>query len=164
MDARTHRWLDSPIGPLLLVKEGGKLIAIRFPRDCEAAPAPEGSERREDGFADVAEQLAAYFEGRLRRFDLPLDLRGTTFQRAVWQALLEIPYGTTTTYAGLAASIGKASAVRAVGAANGANPIPIVVPCHRVIGKGGSLTGFGGGLPAKRFLLDLETYAGALAR
>ena len=106
-------------------------------------------------------QLGEYFDGRRREFDLPLGPRGTDFQRTVWFALAKIGYGETISYATLAARVGKASAMRAVGAANGRNPLPIVLPCHRVIGSNGSLTGFGGGLPTKQFLLELE---GALPR
>jgi len=102
------------------------------------------------------EQLRAYFAGELRDFDLPLDMQGTEFQLRVWRELLSIPYGETRSYSFIANTIGAPKAVRAVGAANGRNPIPIVVPCHRVIGAGGSLVGYGGGLPLKRFLLDLE--------
>jgi len=104
----------------------------------------------------AVDQLRAYFASQLRDFDLPLDMQGTEFQKRVWQELLNIPYGETRSYSFVATAIGAPKAVRAVGAANGANPIPIVVPCHRVIGAGGSLTGYGGGLPLKRFLLDLE--------
>ena len=106
--------------------------------------------------AEVANQLRAYFAGSLKRFDLPLDLRGTDFQRRVWRYLETIPYGETRSYRQVADSIGASNAVRAVGAANGANPIPIVVPCHRVIGSGGSLVGYGGGLELKKQLLALE--------
>lgn len=102
------------------------------------------------------EQLRAYFAGELRDFDLTLDMQGTAFQRRVWEELLHIPYGETRSYSFVANTIGAPKAVRAVGAANGRNPVPIVVPCHRVIGAGGSLVGYGGGLPLKRFLLDLE--------
>jgi methylated-DNA-[protein]-cysteine S-methyltransferase len=104
----------------------------------------------------VVRELDAYFAGRLQNFTLPLDLRGTTFQKAVWNALLEIPYGQTRSYSDIARAIGKAAAVRAVGLANGANPVSIIVPCHRVIGKGGDLVGYGGGLERKRALLELE--------
>jgi len=106
--------------------------------------------------AEAAAQLEAYFEGKLRRFDLPLDLGGTNFQRRVWAELLTIPYGETRTYAGVAASIGHPSATRAVGVANGQNPVAIIVPCHRVVRTGGGLGGYGGGHDAKRALLDLE--------
>lgn len=104
----------------------------------------------------VAEQLAAYFDRRLKAFDLPLDMRGTPFQREVWQALTSIPFGQTRSYAQIAAQVGRPQAVRAVGAANGANPVPIIVPCHRVIGSNGTLTGYAGGLELKRRLLELE--------
>lgn len=107
--------------------------------------------------AEVQRQLAAYFGGTLRVFSLPLALDGTPFQNSVWTALQDIPYGATCSYAELAERIGKPDAVRAVGAANGQNPIPIVIPCHRVIGKDGSLTGFGGGLPMKKWLLAHES-------
>ncbi len=109
---------------------------------------------------EAARQLRAYFAGELREFDLPLDLHGTDFQLRVWRELQRIPYGETRSYSQIAAAIGAPQAVRAVGAANGANPIPIVVPCHRVIGAGGKLVGYGGGLPLKQRLLALE---GALA-
>jgi methylated-DNA-[protein]-cysteine S-methyltransferase len=105
---------------------------------------------------EASVQLRAYFDGRLRQFQLPLDLGGTAFQRSVWQELLEIPYGETRTYAEIAEAIGHPTAVRAVGAANGQNPVAIIVPCHRVIRTGGGLGGYGGGLDAKRALLDLE--------
>ncbi len=110
----------------------------------------------------AVDQLSAYFAGELHDFDLALDMQGTAFQRRVWQELLNIPYGRTCSYSFVATAIGSPAAVRAVGAANGRNPIPIVVPCHRVIGAGGSLVGYGGGLPLKRFLLDLETRHGHL--
>jgi methylated-DNA-[protein]-cysteine S-methyltransferase len=106
---------------------------------------------------ETLRQLAAYFVGELREFDLPLDPKGTEFQRAVWKALVGIPYGATRSYSEIARTIGKPAAVRAVGAANGSNPIAIIVPCHRVIGASGKLVGYGGGLPMKRMLLDLET-------
>jgi len=106
----------------------------------------------------AVEQLRAYFAGELREFDLALDMQGTAFQQEVWRELCSIPYGATRSYGFVAQAIGRPKAVRAVGAANGQNPVPIVVPCHRVIGAGGGLTGFGGGLPLKKFLLDLEAY------
>jgi O-6-methylguanine DNA methyltransferase len=115
-------------------------------RECESNPM----------LSQAIEQLRAYFAGELRDFDLALDMQGTEFQRRVWGELQNIPYGETRSYSFVAHTIGVPKAVRAVGAANGRNPIPIVVPCHRVIGAGGSLVGYGGGLPLKRFLLDLE--------
>jgi methylated-DNA-[protein]-cysteine S-methyltransferase len=145
-------FIDSPIGPLLAVRDGEAIVQISF------APSQARDEwtRNDDRFDDVRRALNGYFAGAVTTFDLPLQPRGTDFQTSVWRALLAIPFGTTTTYGALARTIGKPDAVRAVGAANGANPLPIVVPCHRVIGSNGSLTGFGGGLPAKRWLLDHE--------
>jgi methylated-DNA-[protein]-cysteine S-methyltransferase len=105
---------------------------------------------------ETTRQLRAYFDGNLRDFDLPLDMQGTVFQKRVWDELLRIPYGQTRSYMQVAVSVGAPQAVRAVGAANGANPVPIVVPCHRVIGSSGKLTGYGGGLPLKKRLLELE--------
>jgi len=109
---------------------------------------------------EAADQLGAYFAGELHEFDLPLAPRGTPFQRGVWDAVSAIPYGSTATYADIAAAVGRPSACRAVGAANGRNPLPLIVPCHRVIGAAGALTGYGGGLERKRSLLDLEAAAG----
>ena len=116
----------------------------------------------EPTIAETTRQLGAYFAGGLRSFDLPLDFRGTEFQRRVWRALTEIPYGETRSYGEIARAVASPAAVRAVGAANGRNPISIVAPCHRVIGASGSLTGFAGGLKAKAFLLDLERGQGRL--
>jgi len=122
----------------------------------------EGVERNEENalLIETQRQLEAYFAGNLREFDLPLDMQGTEFQKRVWDELLRIPYGETRSYMQVAVAVGASQAVRAVGAANGANPVPIVVPCHRVIGSSGKLTGYGGGLPLKKRLLELE---GALA-
>ena len=155
MTSYTH--IDSPVGELLLAADDGGLQLIEFasPRH----PATRGSGWREGSNALIEQaraQLGEYFAGDRRAFDLPLSPRGTPFQLDVWRALQRIPYGATTSYAALASGIGKPSATRAVGAANGRNPLPIVVPCHRVIGADGSLTGFGGGLPIKQFLLALE--------
>jgi O-6-methylguanine DNA methyltransferase len=120
--------------------------------------APRKPER--SGIVALAlDQIAEYLDGQRRDFDLPLDLRGTVFQRRMWAAVAGIPYGETRTYAGTALAIGKPKAVRAVGAANGANPLPLVVPCHRVVGSDGSLTGYGGGLDVKRKLLEMESRA-----
>lgn len=115
-----------------------------------------GGDEPAGAVAEAAAQLRAYFAGQLQEFDLPLAPAGTEFQLSVWNLLRAIPFGQTTTYGAIAHAIGRPDAVRAVGAANGANPLPVVVPCHRVIGKSGSLTGFGGGLPVKRWLLDHE--------
>lgn len=150
-------YLNSPVGELLLSGDGKALCGIGF---------PEGAMRREpeaDWILDekplreVKLQLGDYFAGKRKVFDLPLRLDGTTFQVRVLKALQTIPYGQTVSYSYIARRIGKPKAVRAVGAANGRNPIPIVVPCHRVIGANGNLTGFGGGLKTKEFLLRLES-------
>ena len=143
----------SPVGPLSLLSDGPRLIGVHF----EGWSHPERTNNASDAVLDSARrQLDAYFSGRSTAFDLPLGPQGTPFQLSVWSALQKIPYGETRSYAELAASLHKPSATRAVGAANGRNPIAIVVPCHRVIGADGSLTGFGGGLERKRFLLRLE--------
>jgi methylated-DNA-[protein]-cysteine S-methyltransferase len=148
--------LDSPIGPLLLAGDAEGLRYLSFVKgDRPAAVAPDW---REDpaSFDRVMDELKAYFAGRLMRFTVRLAPRGTTFQLRVWHALCEIPYGETISYGELARRIGDAKASRAVGLANGANPLAIIVPCHRVIGSNGSLTGYGGGLPIKQALLALE--------
>ena len=154
--------VDSPLGRLLLVavQEGPRpaLRGIYFDAEPHAAGVvPEGARQDELAFMEVREQLDEYFSGRRQSFELPLAPLGTAFQREVWDALRAIPYGETTTYAAIARSIGRPRAVRAVGAANGRNPLSIVVPCHRVIGKDGTLTGYAGGLPSKRRLLELES-------
>jgi methylated-DNA-[protein]-cysteine S-methyltransferase len=149
-------YLDTPIGELLLAGDDDALCLVGF---------PEGSMRRdpepdwiynEKPFAVARQQLTEYFAGERREFDLPLKLNGTEFQMSVLRALQQIPYGETTSYAEIAERVGRPKAVRAVGAANGRNPIPIIVPCHRVIGSHGELTGFGGGLDTKEALLRLE--------
>ena len=148
--------MKTPIGPLLLAGDGSRIKLIHF----GAGPHPRRPERHwiADAlpFEAVVAQLQEYFAGRRQFFELPLAPEGTPFQRTVWQALTRIPYGETISYGELARRIGKPQASRAVGLANGANPLPIVVPCHRVIGADGSLTGFGGGLDIKRKLLALE--------
>ncbi len=147
--------VESPVGPLMLVSDEGKLIGCFF--DGRAPAAMAGAPRGRDPILDLARQeLAAFFAGALRTFTVPVAPRGTEFQRKVWKGLQSIPHGRTTSYGELARKIGGPKAVRAVGAANGANPICIIIPCHRVIGADGSLTGFGGGLDRKRFLLALE--------
>ena len=151
-----YRYVKSPIGEILVAGDSDGLKFIGFP-DGKGRLEPEPSWQLEsDGFADVTRQLGEYFAGTRKRFDLKLAPHGTPFQLQVLQALQQIPYGETRSYRDIATGIGKPKAVRAVGAANGRNPLPIIIPCHRVIGADGSLTGFGGGLPAKRFLLDLE--------
>ena len=142
--------IASPVGPLAVETGGDAITAVTF-----HARGPIS--RHITGIAAEAQrQLDEYFSGRLTAFDLPLSPNGTAFQRDVWNALLKIPYGETTSYGQLARTIGRPAAVRAVGAANGQNPIPIIIPCHRVIGSDGRLVGFGGGLNVKRFLLGLE--------
>jgi methylated-DNA-[protein]-cysteine S-methyltransferase len=150
-----HCQLDSPVGPLALAADEQHLLEIRFPGKLQPT-APDGQPGDNEVLGEARRQLGEYFAGTRRVFDLPLLPRGTAFQRAVWQALAGIDYGTTISYAELARRIGRPGASRAVGAANGRNPLPIVLPCHRVIGADGSLTGFGGGLPTKQFLLELE--------
>jgi methylated-DNA-[protein]-cysteine S-methyltransferase len=132
------------------------LQSISFQNRFPPAEPAKRALSKEAPFREVIAQLEAYFAGELRRFDLPLAPEGTPFQREVWSALTAIPYGETVSYGELARRLGRPAASRAVGAANGQNPIPIVIPCHRVIGADGSLTGFGGGLAIKRRLLDLE--------
>lgn len=148
--------VESPIGPLLLAGDRHTLRVLWFGHGRKAqGPRPEWVEAAAE-FRGVAQQLREYFAGTRRQFDLVLAPQGTTFQQTVWRALQDIPYGDTTSYGELARRIGDVKATRAVGLANGANPIAIVIPCHRVIGASGALTGFGGGLPTKRALLDLE--------
>ena len=155
-----YTYHDSPVGPLLLAERNGSLTTIHFPLDGKRSDPKPGWTQADAPFDDVREQLDGYFAGRRRQFELPLAPTGTDFQRKVLEALQAIPYGETRSYKEVAAAIGKPRAVRAVGAANGRNPIPIIIPCHRVIGSDGSLTGFGGGLEAKRALLALEQDAG----
>jgi methylated-DNA-[protein]-cysteine S-methyltransferase len=148
--------MPSPIGALVLAGKSGRLACIGFPAGKgTVTPKPDWL-RNDTAFAEARAQLGAYFDGRLTRFDLALDPRGTPFQLTVWAELIRIPPGRTISYGELARRIGRPSASRAVGAANGANPLPIVVPCHRVIGTNGTLTGFAGGVETKRFLLALE--------
>jgi len=149
------RTVDSPVGPLTLAGHGDTLTNLRMV-DQTHEPDRAGWEPDEDAFPEAVEQLAAYFAGERTSFDLDLELGGTEFQRRVWSALQTIPYGETRSYRDIAAQVGAPSAFRAVGLANGRNPIGIIVPCHRVIGAGGSLTGYGGGLDRKRLLLELE--------
>lgn len=147
-----YTYVDTPIGAILVAGDGNAIVETYF---AGAQPKPAWT-CDDEALREAADQLHAYFAGELQTFDLPLAPRGTDFQQTVWRALLAIPYGETTTYSAIAERIGRPAAVRAVGAANGANPIPIVIPCHRVIGTNGSLTGFGGGIDVKRQLLSLE--------
>jgi methylated-DNA-[protein]-cysteine S-methyltransferase len=151
---------ESPIGPLTLIGQSGRLTGICFPN---RAPALPQAGHRPEAFTAAVEQLDQYFAGERRTFELELELGGTPFQRAVWQQLLAIPYGDTVAYGEVAKRIGRPDRARAVGAAVGATPVPIVVPCHRAVGADGSLTGYGGGLERKRALLDLEQGVGQLA-
>ena len=151
-----YRSLDSPIGPLLLAADEKGLRFVLFSRGRHEVTPDPGWEPDRGLLKEPVKQLNAYFAGTLRTFDVPLAPAGTLFQSQVWRALCEIPYGETTSYGELARRIGNPRAVRAVGLANGSNPISIIIPCHRVIGSNGSLVGYGGGLPIKQALLALE--------
>ena len=157
----THTVIDSPLGPLTLVAQDGAITCLYMdlqqhrPDDDELGE-PDARGREAEPFKTVSDQLDAYFAGELTTFDLPLAPCGSGFQQRVWAALQEIPYGQTESYGELAERIGSPGGARAVGLANGKNPISIVIPCHRVVGSNGSLTGYGGGLGRKKQLLDLE--------
>src|SRR5437899_10094938 len=148
---------ESAVGTLLLAGDANALRLVSFESSKHAAPPQADWTQDRAPFTEVIRQLQAYFRGELKEFDLPLALEGTEFQLRVWNTLRTIPYGETISYAQLAERLGNPKAVRAVGLANGSNPIPIVIPCHRVIGSDGSLTGFGGGLSTKKMLLELES-------
>lgn len=152
-----YHYMASPIGDLLLAGEGRTLSLLGFPSGSMARRHEASWKKDAAPFKEVIFQLEQYFAGELRDFDLELAPVGTVFQQQVWSALQEIPYGETWSYGQLAAHIGRPKASRAVGAANGLNPIPVIIPCHRVIGANGKLTGFGGGLDTKRHLLGLES-------
>ena len=156
MGALLWTTIDSPIGELIAVGDGRALRGLYLQEGRTALAAPPHWTREDEPFGNVRMQLDEYFEGRRAAFNLPLEPEGTPFQRRVWRALEEIPYGETVTYSELARRIGRPTAARAVGAANGRNPISVIVPCHRVIGADGTLTGYGGGIERKQFLLDLE--------
>jgi methylated-DNA-[protein]-cysteine S-methyltransferase len=158
----TFRTMESPVGTITLAGRDGVLTHLRMDDQAHVPADQPEWEPDVDAFAAVVEQLEAYFAGELTEFDVDLRLEGTEFQREVWGALQEIPYGETWSYGQLADHIGKPGAARAVGLANGRNPVGIIVPCHRVIGADGSLTGFGGGLEAKSVLLALERQDGDL--
>lgn len=156
LDDKAHTVVDSPVGPLTLFAEHGKLAGL-YMSDQRHRPAQEtfGAPDAEL-FTEVAGQLSEYFAGTRTKFEVPMNPAGTPFQQRVWAALCDIPYGETVSYGWLANHIGQPTAARAVGLANGRNPIGIIVPCHRVIGSTGSLTGYGGGLERKQFLLAFE--------
>jgi methylated-DNA-[protein]-cysteine S-methyltransferase len=153
-----HKFMDSPVSKLKLVASDKGLVAILWENDNpRRVPLADSAEDNKHAILlETERQLQEYFAGSRRQFSLPLDFKGTRFQKDVWEALLSIPFGETRSYGQLATKIGRASASRAVGAANGRNPISIIVPCHRVIGSSGKLTGFAGGLDAKATLLRLE--------
>ncbi|BAH50296.1 methylated-DNA--[protein]-cysteine S-methyltransferase [Rhodococcus opacus] len=155
-DRAAHTVIDSPIGPLTLVSVDGVLSGIYMAEHRHQPNPATFGDRDTAGFDEATAQLAEYFDGRRTEFTVPLATRGTPFQKRVWDALRTIPYGDTWTYGRLADSLGSPTAVRAAAAANGRNPISIIIPCHRVIGSNGSLTGYAGGLDRKRFLLERE--------
>ena len=149
--------IETPVGPLAAALDGaGRLTRLSFGKAERKRIVDEGGERNDRALAFVARQIAEYFAGRRRNFDLPFAVKGTAFQKEVWAELLRIPFGKTTTYAALARKVGRPDAFRAVGRANATNPIAVIVPCHRVIGTDGTLTGFAGGIAIKQKLLELE--------
>lgn len=159
-----YKLIDSPLGKLTIVARASKLVAILWENE-QPNRVRLGEMEQQDAnpiLLEVERQLQEYFKGQRQKFDLPLEFDGTEFQKQVWQALLQIPYGETRSYLDIATAIGNKKAVRAVGAANGRNPISIIAPCHRVIGASGALTGFAGGLEAKALLLSLEQKAAGL--
>ena len=154
---------DSPVGPLLLAGDGTALRLLSFPSGHKAVAPQEGWQPDPTAFDAVRHQLDAYFCGDLRAFSVPLDIHGTEFQKKIWALLAAIPYAETRSYGEIARTLGTPGASRAVGAANGANPLPIILPCHRVIGRSGALTGFGGGLSTKTWLLQHEASMAGVA-
>ncbi|MGP4044640.1 methylated-DNA--[protein]-cysteine S-methyltransferase [Streptomyces sp. 2A115] len=153
---KQHMVIDSPYGPLTLVARDAVLCGLYMVGQRHRPPEESFGEPDDTPFGETVDQLQAYFAGELKDFDLPLHLDGTSFQRTVWEQLQKIPYGETRSYGELADALGNPKASRAVGLANGKNPLGIIVPCHRVVGSDGSLTGYGGGLERKRRLLDFE--------
>ncbi len=158
-----YAYMDSPIGSLLLAGDGERLHMLRFPEGRRPQEIEPGWVEDSGKFKKEISQLRSYFAGDSKQFELSLAPQGTKFQRKVWSALQSIPYGETRSYGELASQVGNGKASRAVGAANGRNPIPVIIPCHRVIGSDGSLTGFGGGLETKQRLLALEQNHSAAA-
>ncbi|WP_406441290.1 methylated-DNA--[protein]-cysteine S-methyltransferase [Streptomyces sp. NBC_01613] len=157
---KQHKVIASPYGPLTLVADDGVLCGLYMTEQRHRPPEETFGTRDDTLFDEAEDQLQAYFASELKKFTLELHLNGTPFQRTVWEQLQRIPYGETRSYGELADALGNPSASRAVGLANGRNPIGIIVPCHRVVGANGSLTGYGGGLERKQRLLDLERGAG----
>ena len=157
MNSLSYTTMESPIGPLLLAGCEGGLCLVHFATGRRPKSPQRDWIENAGPFKEAIRQLQAYFQGKLKDFDLPLSLQGTQFQLLVWRNLRKIPYGETVSYGELARRIGSPKAARAVGLANGSNPLPIIIPCHRVIGSNGDLTGFGGSLPVKKKLLDLES-------
>lgn len=152
-----YTYFDSPVGKLLIAGDETSLHYVSFPSGHKTFGPSSSWEQSGNFFDAVKDQLSDYFAGNRKVFDLPITLHGTDFQKRVWTLLFNIPYGETRSYGELALKLGAPKASRAVGLANGANPIPIIIPCHRVIGSDGKLTGFGGGIKTKQFLLDLES-------
>jgi methylated-DNA-[protein]-cysteine S-methyltransferase len=163
MSTITHTVIASPVGELTLVAESGALAGLYFAHHWYRPDPATFGVRDDGGFAAATRQLGEYFAGRRTGFDLPLRAGGDEFQRAVWTRVARVPYGGTTTYGDIARDLGDPALARDVGAAVGRNPLSVLVPCHRVVGKGGALTGYAGGLRRKRFLLDLESDATMLA-
>lgn len=151
-----YSYIETPLGDMLVTRDDGGITGLDLPKSRYPRRVSPEWQRDDTAFDDIRTQLDEYFAGERQEFDLPLNAGGSPFQALVWHALTEIPYGETTSYGKVAVSIGHPDGPRAVGLANGQNPIPIIVPCHRVIGASGSLTGYGGGLDAKRWLLDHE--------
>lgn len=161
METRYYDIMPSPVGDLTLVSDGTHLLSLWLgASEEEALRGPYAWRASGEALAPVRAELDAYFAGELRAFTVPTRAQGTAFQQRVWRALSGIPYGETTSYGEIATRIGASGSARAVGAANGRNPLPIIVPCHRVIGAGGALVGYGGGLPRKTWLLTHEARAG----
>jgi methylated-DNA-[protein]-cysteine S-methyltransferase len=155
---KQHTVIDSPYGPLTLVADDGILCGLYMTGQRHRPPEETFGERDDlPAFGEATDQLKAYFAGELKEFTLELRLQGTPFQRSVWEQLRKIPYGETRSYGQLADALGNPTASRAVGLANGRNPVGVIVPCHRVVGANGSLTGYGGGLDRKQRLLDFES-------
>jgi methylated-DNA-[protein]-cysteine S-methyltransferase len=163
MRLTTHTTIDSPLGELTLVAHDGALSGLYFPGHWYPPDPATFGMRSDSGFEQARHQLTEYFEGGRTSFELPTSTTGNAFQQRVWELIDAIPYGETTTYGELAGELGDPSQARAVGTAVGHNPLSVIVPCHRVVGKDGKLTGYAGGLERKRFLLELEARAGVTA-